>query len=133
MIAVDTSVVVAALASWHERHDAARAIVNVRPHLPVHAAYEAYSVLTRLPAPHRVPARVAAEFLRERFAEPWLDVQPSASWEMVDRWPEIGIVGGAIYDAVIASCAARAGLELVTCDQRALPTYAACGARIRLL
>jgi predicted nucleic acid-binding protein len=133
VIAVDTSVAIAALAPWHERHEVARAIVDHRPSIAAHAAFETYSVLTRLPSPHRVPASVAAEYLTARFAEPWLDVPPGLAWEMVGRWPSTGITGGAIYDAVIAASSVRADAELATCDRRALTTYVAYGARVRLI
>jgi uncharacterized protein with PIN domain len=50
-MAVDTSVVVAAFASWHEAHAAAARVVADRPDLVAPAALEAYAVLTRLPPP----------------------------------------------------------------------------------
>lgn len=49
MIAVDTSVVVAAFASWHEGHASAVSALARRPRLPTHVTVEAFSVLTRLP------------------------------------------------------------------------------------
>lgn len=49
MIAADTSVVVAAFASWHEGHESALVALARRPRLPGHVALESYSVLTRLP------------------------------------------------------------------------------------
>ena len=47
--AVDSSVVIAAFASWHEHHAIARKAMTARPRLIAHAAVESYSVLTRLP------------------------------------------------------------------------------------
>jgi hypothetical protein len=51
LIAVDTSVVVAAFASWHEGHLAALECLRRDPRLPAHVAIETFSVITRLPAP----------------------------------------------------------------------------------
>lgn len=49
MKAVDSSVVIAAFASWHESHESARRALAARPRAIAHAAVETYSVLTRLP------------------------------------------------------------------------------------
>jgi hypothetical protein len=53
LIAADTSLVVALFASWHEAHDAAREALPGEVRLPAHVLIESYSVLTRLPPPHR--------------------------------------------------------------------------------
>ena len=66
-IAPDTSVIIAAFASWHESHAAARGALSPGALLIAHCALETYSVLTRLPAPHRVTADIAASFLRLAF------------------------------------------------------------------
>lgn len=58
MIAVDTSIVVAAFASWHEAHEAARGALSEEPRLPAQVAVESYSVLTRLPPPHRAESSI---------------------------------------------------------------------------
>jgi hypothetical protein len=47
--AVDSSVVIAAFATWHEHHGIARTAMVSRPRLIAYAAIESYSVLTRLP------------------------------------------------------------------------------------
>ncbi|MEX2240756.1 MAG: PIN domain-containing protein [Burkholderiales bacterium] len=57
MIAADTSVVVAAFASWHEGHAAALRALGRGVRVPAHVLLESYSVLTRLPPPHRAAAR----------------------------------------------------------------------------
>jgi predicted nucleic acid-binding protein len=44
-----------------------------------------------------------------------------------------GIAGGAAYDALVASTAAASGEILITLDRRALRTYEAMGASVRLL
>jgi hypothetical protein len=67
VIAIDTSLVVALFASWHEAHELARKAVPHEVHLPAHVLLESYSVLTRLPPPHRAPADMVQAFLRARF------------------------------------------------------------------
>ena len=78
MKAADTSVIAAAFASWHENHDAARAELDRGLRLIEHCALETYSVLTRLPPPHRVPGAAVRAFLELRFPEPFLRLTPTA-------------------------------------------------------
>ena len=47
MKAADTSVVIAAFASWHEKHEAARRALDEGLRLIEHCSLETYSVLTR--------------------------------------------------------------------------------------
>lgn len=129
MIAVDTSVVVAGFASWHTAHRPALAVLARKPRVPAHVLVETYSVLTRLPPPHRAPADVVAAFLRERFSRAPLILPARAHLQLVASVAEAGLTGGAIYDALIAACAHHAGATLLTRDQRALPVYERIGVR----
>jgi predicted nucleic acid-binding protein len=133
LIAVDTSVVVAAFASWHEGHDGARAAIIERPRLPVHVALEAYSVLTRLPPPHRAPAGIALGFLEARFPEVWLALPAAEHTGLLKEASQKGIVGGALYDALVAATARYAGATLLSRDRRATRAYEALGVEFRML
>jgi predicted nucleic acid-binding protein len=133
LIALDTSVVVAAFASWHEGHASAVATLGRRPRLPVHVILEAYSVLTRLPPPHRAPAAIAAAFLRERFPGPPLAIPAAPQRALVDLAARAGLLGGAIYDVLVAATALRASATLLTRDRRAVRVYEAVGVRYELL
>jgi predicted nucleic acid-binding protein len=123
VITVDTSVVVAGFASWHEGHRAAAAALARKPRVPAHVLIEAFSVLTRLPLPHRAPPDLVAQFLAERFPEAPLVLPARAYLELVETAARTGIAGGAIYDAVIAATAHRAGATLLTRDERAGAVY----------
>ena len=133
MKAADTSAVVAAFASWHEKHDAAREALAGSTRLIDHCALEAYSVLTRLPAPHRAPADLVRQYLGTQFSAPYLRLTAAAYRSFVLHLPEQGIAGGAAYDALVAATAAHAGADLVTCDGRAAPVYQRYGVRIILI
>jgi predicted nucleic acid-binding protein len=133
LIALDTSVVVAAFASWHEGHASAIATLARRPRLPAHVFVEAYSVLTRLPPPHRAPPDVAAAFLRERFPGTPLSLPSASQRDLVDFAARSGMLGGAIYDALVAATARRASATLFTRDRRAIPIYEAVGVQYELL
>lgn len=123
MIAVDTSVVVAAFASWHEGHEAATTALAQRPRLVAHVALESYSVLTRLPPPHRAPAALVGKFLAARFPGPPLALPGREQMALVRLAVEAGITGGAIYDALVGATAKHAGATLLTRDRRAIPVY----------
>jgi predicted nucleic acid-binding protein len=133
LIAADTSVVVAAFASWHVQHASANRALLSGATLVAHSALEAYSVLTRLPAPHRAPPDLVRDFLLARFPGPYLLLDGPSSKSLVGRLVELGITGGAAYDALIATTAAKAGARLVSCDTRAAATYQRCGAEVHLL
>lgn len=132
MKAGDTSVVVAAFASWHEKHEPARKLLDGGLDLIAHCALESYSVLTRLPAPHRAPASLVGQFLRERFPRPYLRMSASAYRSFILHLPENGVSGGSAYDALIAATAAHAGVELVSCDRRATLIYERYGVRTQI-
>lgn len=133
MIAVDTSVVIAAFASWHESHAIAAASVSKGPALPAPCALEAYAVLTRMPPPHRAGMAIVREFLRQAFPADHLVLSGERSSRVVDRLVDAGISGGASYDAVIAMIAHSHGHELVTLDARAISTYERIGVAVRYL
>lgn len=125
--ACDTSVAVAALDPSHVAHEPCRrALVEHRPALAGHAAFEAYAVLTRLPVPLRLTAAQAGAVLARAFPEPcWLD--PEASEALRGRLHECDIVGGSVYDALVGQAALHHGRILLTRDRRAERTYRALG------
>ncbi len=133
MKAADTSLVVAAFASWHETHEAARRELDGGLRLIEHCALETYSVLTRLPSPHRTSGEVVRDFLAARFPGPLLRLTGPAYTDFVLGLPDHGVSGGAAYDALVAATAAGCGATLVSCDRRALKVYERYGVRTQLL
>ena len=132
MRAADTSVLVAAFASWHDRHHAAAAAMGDTV-LIGHCVLECYSVLTRLPAPHRASAAIAAAYVARLGVGRVLVPTPEVVAALPTRLAEAGISGGATYDALVAATALAAGAELLTLDERAYRTYRAIGAPFRTL
>jgi predicted nucleic acid-binding protein len=133
MILIDTSVAVAAFASWHEFHGRALAALDRRPELPAHAALETYSVLTRLPAPHRASPTVVRDFLLGNFPGPLVTLRPAQVSDLISELADVGIVGGATYDALIGAAARASDATLVTCDLRATRTYDLLGVAVEYL
>jgi predicted nucleic acid-binding protein len=125
--AVDTSVVVAALLPWHEHHEPAakclRALLENAHELilPATMLIEAYSVMTRLPAPHRLAAQDARDILERNFRRTAHLVSLSVDqiWNLLDELAVNSISGGAAYDGVILDCARRAGsASILTFNRR---------------
>ena len=135
MLTLDSSVVIPALDSSHEAHEEALAFLQQagEVRLIAHVALETYHVLTRVRPYRRLPPHVVARAIRDTFGDPWLAVAPEDCWTVIDRAPKSGIVGGAIFDALIATAAQRAGLQLVSRDRKAAATYSVVGVDCRLL
>jgi len=125
--AVDTSVAVAALDSGHAAHAGCHeAVKRHRPGLAGHAAFETYSVITRMPGALAVDGPTAAEVLARTFPQVlWMDAGQAAA--LLARCGPLGIVGGAVYDALVGEAARTAGCRLLTRDQRARRTYELIG------
>lgn len=133
MIVADSSLAIAAFASWHERHEEANRAVTADVRLIAHCAIETFSVLTRLPPPHRVRPPVVRDFLAERFQKPLVALESDRYRALIPRLVELGITGGAAYDAVVAATAVAAGATLMSCDVRAATTYQRFGVDFRLI
>lgn len=134
MRVVDSGVAVAAFASWHQAHPVALRELAAKPRIAAHALVEVFSVLTRLPAPHRAPAELVSTFIDRAFAEDPLTLDATGYRQLVTRrLPAVGLSGGASYDALIAETVRAAGGTLVTLDRRALRTYERIGCDALLL
>jgi predicted nucleic acid-binding protein len=133
MRAVDSSVVIAAVATWHEHDTLARKAMSSRPRLVAHAAVESYSVLTRLPPPHRAHPSIVHTFITERFTEPFLTLSEAGYQELLATVAAGQILGGSACDALIAFTAAEHQSTLLSLDQRATSTYEAVGATVEQL
>lgn len=129
----DSSVVIAAFASWNEHHEAAlRALRDTRD-LVAHVELETYSVLTRLPEPFRAEPAVVAQYLREDFSGRRLMLPEPRQRKLLDRLARQSISGGAVYDAIVALTAAHHDHPLLSCDRRASRTYDRLGIEVTYL
>jgi len=130
VVGVDTSVALPLLVQTHEAHAAVVRWWSGRPlALSGHALAETYSVLTRLPGDLRLAPADAARLLSERFHAPLL-LGPDTAGRLPQVLSSRGIVGGAVYDALVALAAAEHGAALATRDGRASSTYTAVGVRV---
>ncbi|MGI9079404.1 MAG: hypothetical protein ACR2GF_01040 [Acidimicrobiales bacterium] len=76
-----------------------------------------------------VPLLVRTRLLGERFLDPLL-LGSEVAGHLPQVLAELGIAGGAVYDALVALAAVEHGADLATRDLRAGATYAAVGARV---
>lgn len=126
--ALDTSVIVAALLGWHEAHEPAlRALVAAeasrgkRLLVPAPALVEAYAVMTRLPAPHRLAPADALDLLAGSFEHKAdvVSLGETETWRFLHEAAGQGVAGGRAYDALILRCALKGGAaRLLTLDRR---------------
>ena len=130
---VDTSVAVALSVADHDHpHATLHAVGDRRLGLSGHAAFETFSVLTRLPPPsRRTPATVsrllAANFPHSKF----LSAKAAAS--LLRDLHAFGVAGGAVYDALVGAAANEHRLPLATRDRRALDTYRTMDVSVELV
>jgi predicted nucleic acid-binding protein len=132
-VLVDASVAVALSVAGHEHHSTTSdALADARLGLSGHAAFETFSVLTRLPPPARRSAATVARLLAVNFPDTrFLGDEAAAS--LFSSLAASAIAGGAVYDALVGACANEHRLTLATRDRRALETYRALGVDVELL
>ena len=120
---VDTSVAVPLVVADHEHHyGVVEAVGNRTLGLAGHAAFETFSILTRLPPPTRRSPGAVARLISHNFpAARFLSDQ--AATELLARLGVLGIARGAVYDALVGAAAVQHGLTLTTRDRRAVDTY----------
>lgn len=114
--ALDTSVLIAAVQALHAEHERAleavgRALESPPVVVPLHVLVECYSVLTRMPRPRRLSPENAFSLLdrtlRDKAEIASLD--GGEAFELLESLRDREISGGAVYDALIAEAAVRAG------------------------
>lgn len=120
---VDTRVAVPLVVADHEYHRAAvEAVGNRRLGLAGHAAFETFSILTRLPPPARRSPDAVARLLAHNFPATRFLSDHSAA-ELLASLGTLGMAGGAVYDALVGAAAVQHELTLMTRDRRAADTY----------
>jgi toxin FitB len=130
---LDTSVAVPWLVEDHNSHVVVvEALHGHGLGLAGYAAFETFSVLTRLPGDQRVSPAVAAALLARGFPET-RHLSSERSTALLDSFGRLRVSGGSVYDALVAAAAVEHGLTLVSRDARALATYDAVGAEVRYL
>jgi predicted nucleic acid-binding protein len=112
----DTTVLVAALLPDHPHHARSFPVfasaTRKQAACAAHSLAEAYSTFTRYPGKERMSAEAASLVLQgieHRFTLVWLDGDEYCA--AIRRMAQLGIVGGAVYDGLVAACALKAGAD----------------------
>ena len=124
---------VPALDAGHPVHVTCRArVIETAAALAGHAAFETYSVLTRMPGPLELDGPAVGHALAAAFPERcWLEAEVAE--ELLRRCGPLGIVGGAVHDALVGQAALVHRRTLLTRDRRAVRTYDLLGVEYELL
>jgi predicted nucleic acid-binding protein len=120
-VALDTSIIISGLLSWHENHETASAELvmlleePVRIILPLHALVEAYAVMTRMPPPHRLSSKQALAVLEGSFRNrlTLVGLDGEEGWDLIRDLDQQSIAGGASYDGLIVACARKGGAKRI--------------------
>lgn len=120
-ILLDTSVLVAAMVESHPAH--ARALPWLQRIqggtetglVAAHSLAELYAILTTLPVQPRIPPTVARQLIQHnilnKFKVVFLSDEDYVA--VIDHLSDLGIVGGATYDALILHAAEKANADQV--------------------
>lgn len=120
-ILLDTSVLVAAMIETHPAHTRALPwLQRVKSGsdtglVAAHSLAELYAILTTLPLQPRIPPPVAQALIRRNVLTVFEVVSLSDAdyAAVIDHLSDLGIVGGATYDALILYAALKANVDQV--------------------
>lgn len=134
---LDTSVLVPVFYGDHVHHQASLELFiqfdKTSGCCGAHSLVEVYSTLTRMPGKHRISSEQAWLFvdnIRERLSVIALSADEYA--DAVQAASALGIVGGGIYDAMLAHCAYKAEAETIYTWNIRHYTLGARAARVRM-
>lgn len=125
-VLIETTCLVALALPDHEHHAATldslerRRAAKQEFVVAAQSVIEAYSVLTRLPAPDRLAPDAAFDLLERNWGKSeTIALTAAESWRVLREHATAAVGGGRVYDGIIAHCArkAKAG-EILTWNIR---------------
>lgn len=134
LVAPDSSVLIAGFAPEHPFHGAVKAPLRkarTNGRLIAHTMAETYSVLTGQAYGH--PPGEVLGYLKQFLGRPAIGLSTSSYFKILGELASAEILGGAIYDGLIAATAAQADIRLLSLDRRAARTYATLKADYEIL
>jgi predicted nucleic acid-binding protein len=124
---LDTSAAVPLLVADHPSHgQVLKQLAKRSLGLAGHAAFETYSVLTRLPAPVRRSPATVSRLIELNFPETRF-LPEEAHLRLLTELADLGMAGGSAYDALVGMAAVHHSLTLASRDERAVATYRRLG------
>jgi predicted nucleic acid-binding protein len=135
----DTNCLVAILSEWHPHHkDSVGALLEISKQrdnelvLAAHTLFECFSVLTRMPKPHRIEPEAARIAIGDAFGPARRAVPDLELYDAIlEACVASGFAGGLAYDALIAHTVHRHGAtHLITWNTRHLERVAPKGLHV---
>jgi len=115
---VDSSVLIAVFFDEHPHHEASLALYLTANRstsaCAAHSLAEVYACITRMPGPHRAStdqALLLLDNIRDRFT--LVALNPGEYSSALSDAAMQGIIGGAVYDALIARCALKVKAKII--------------------
>lgn len=117
-IFLDTSVLIAAFYETHPHHEPSlrtlERATRTKSYCAAHSLAETYSVMTRMPGNRRIPGEQVLLFLGDVQGRVNLvGLEPHEYFSVIERAAAVGVMGGALYDFLLAHCALKAGCDRI--------------------
>jgi predicted nucleic acid-binding protein len=119
-VLLDTFVLISAMLSDHVQHAHSQPwLVQAKAGafdvvVSGHSLAELYSVLTRLLTTPRITAAEALQLIQENVASRTVVTRSAQDYvKLIEDLAQLGVAGGAVYDAVIAKAGELAGVDLL--------------------
>jgi len=114
----DTSVLISVFLDEHPHHEASlAALQKASPRdsgCAAHTLAEVFSSLTRMPGQYRTASEEAMLFLESLTKRlSFISLEQDEYWLVLKQCSESGIVGGMVYDALLARCAIKSKAEIL--------------------
>jgi predicted nucleic acid-binding protein len=114
----DTSVLLPTFLEDHEHHEASLKVFLKTDKrngcCAAHSLAELYATATRLPGKHRLSGEQALLFLQDAYERLTMIALSAEEYYLaLKSAAAIGIVGGTVYDALLARCALKAGATTI--------------------
>ena len=115
---LDTSVLVAAFYEEHEHHEPSFDLFSQQERATActasHCLAEVYAIVTGMPGKDRASGDEALLFLHDiRNHLGLVTLDQSEYFSVLEDAPATGIIGGTVYDALIAHCALKADAQTI--------------------
>lgn len=131
---VDSSVIIRATTTQDvAERERLQDLIADSPVVIAHVLAESYATLTGLPQPFRLTPSDCHAFLSGAFSREPLSLSSMGYLRVMELLAERGLVGGAIYDCLIAETAREHHAALMSLDHRAAVRYSLVGADFQLL
>jgi predicted nucleic acid-binding protein len=116
----DTNIIVAAMIESHPNHAVSFLWIQqvktqeITGYISTHSIAEIYAVITRLPLPKPIrPHQAYAAIINNLETFNTIDLESADYLEILKNITQLNIIGGGVYDAIIAQAALKANVDIL--------------------